>query len=143
MNSLSRSCTSLIACQLSCSWGASEFEAAFASGIGQGFHPAVVEVGAAVEDDLGDACRLAALRDQLADALGGGRGRAALDARLEVLVDRRGRSDRATRRIINYLRVDVLVRAEDRKTRTPIGARFQSAADVGFVVFCFCFVCFG
>ena len=49
----------------------SELQSGFAGGVGEGGDPAVVEVAAAVEDDLGDAGGLGPLGDELAD-LGGG-----------------------------------------------------------------------
>src|SRR5919112_4977608 len=47
-----------------------EVQAGFARGVGQGFHPAVIQVAAAIEDDGVDAGGLGALGDQAAD--GGG-----------------------------------------------------------------------
>src|SRR3954471_3383852 len=69
----------------------SELEAALAGGVGQGLDPAMIEIGAAVEDDAPDPARLGALGDQLAD--GGGRFPvgAGLDVRLHPGVERRSR----------------------------------------------------
>src|SRR5258708_17152158 len=45
----------------------SEIEPALAGGVGQGLDPAVIEIGAAVEDDPLDPGRLSALGEQFAD----------------------------------------------------------------------------
>ena len=48
-----------------------EVQAGFARGVGQGLHPAVIEVAAAIEDDVLDALFDRALGDELADPGGG------------------------------------------------------------------------
>jgi hypothetical protein len=44
-----------------------EVQAGFARGVGQGFHPSVEDVAAAIEDDVLDALFDGALGDELAD----------------------------------------------------------------------------
>src|SRR3954465_12982929 len=51
--------------------GSLEVQAGFARGVGQGFHPAVIEIAATVEHDVLDALFHGALGDQGPDAGGG------------------------------------------------------------------------
>src|SRR4051795_11860352 len=48
----------------------SEIEPALAGGVGQGLHPAMIHIGAAIEHDALDAGCLGALGDQLSDRAG-------------------------------------------------------------------------
>src|SRR4029079_17660543 len=109
-----------------------ELQSAFACSVGEGFHPAMEEEAAAVEDDLRHAGLLGALGERLADLRGTILGRAGLA--LEVLVQGRGRSERRARRIVDHLGIDVLAGPMDRKPgfarRTPAkrGAHPAAAA---------------
>src|SRR5690606_6935480 len=91
MNSLSRSsrpprsCPSLILLP-----SALELQPAFASGFRQGFDPAVITIGAAIEDDLADAGLRPALGDQAPDRRCRLGGSAVAHVALHVLVHRRG-----------------------------------------------------
>src|SRR4051812_22537799 len=91
-----------------------ERQPGFAGGIGQGFHPAVKQIAAAVEHHGGDAGLLGALGDRLADRLGRLDIGAGLQAAAHVLLDGRGSGERHAARVVDDLRVDVLARAEDR-----------------------------
>src|SRR5438477_5564517 len=65
----------------------SEFQSALTRGFGQRLDAAVVEIAAAVEHHVLDALRRRALRDQLADRLGGGDVGAGLMTAAHVLLD--------------------------------------------------------
>src|SRR5262249_37025026 len=110
------------------SWLTSEFQAALASRVGQRPDFAVVDVAAAVEDDLGDALLLRACGDELADLLGRLHVRADLALLLQGLVERRGRGHRTACGVVDDLRVDVLAALEDRETR-PLGRAPDLLAD--------------
>src|SRR5207244_4478478 len=87
-------------------------------GIGQRLDAAVIDVAAAVEDDLLDTGLQRALGEQLADL---GRRRLVgpgLVLALEVLVDRGGLRERHPLRVVDDLGVDVLLRAEYGQPRT-------------------------
>src|SRR6185437_2927455 len=103
----------------------SEAESAFARRIRKRLDAAVIEVAAAIEHHFGHAVLYRALRDQLADGLGGvdiGAGLAALAHRL---LQRGSRSQRLALQIVDDLGVDVLGRAEHRQTRTSASGAAQ------------------
>src|ERR1043165_9082242 len=99
----------------------SEFEAALAGGFGQGLDPAMIEIGAAVEDDLLNPGRLGALGDQLADCGGCCPVAAALDVRLHPGVERRGRGQGPPGGIVDDLGIDVPRRAKHREPQAALG----------------------
>src|SRR5260370_40073837 len=70
----------------------SEIQSAFARCLGQGFHPAALEITAAVEYHVLDALFLGALRDHLADRL------RHVDAGASLQAFTRPRRDRGSRR---------------------------------------------
>src|SRR3954451_10043650 len=84
-----------------------ELQAALPGGVGQGLHPAVIQVSAAVEDDPRDAGVPRALRDEAAD---GGRPLGARRPPHVLLEARRGRN-RPAGGVVDELRIDPLVRA--------------------------------
>src|SRR3954451_4803795 len=89
----------------------SEIEPALAGGVGQGLHPAMIHIGAAIEHDALDAGRLGALGDQLAD-----RGRRRLvgpgfQLAAQSRIERRGRGKRVSGRIVDNLGIDMARRA--------------------------------
>ena len=91
----------------------SELKARFPGGVGKGFHPAVVQVAATIEDHLLDALGKGAFGDELTD----GDGRIAgapcrCEARAQVFVKRRCGAERALRCIVDDLGVDVAVGAK-------------------------------
>src|SRR3984957_3769507 len=90
----------------------SEIQSAFAGRLGQGFHPAVIEVTAAIEHHVLDALFLGAFRDQLADRLGRVDAGAGLQAFARRLLDRGRRSERDALFVVDHLGIDVLGRAE-------------------------------
>src|SRR5580704_2932954 len=92
--------------------GVSEIQSAFARRLGQSLDPAVIEVAAAIEYHVLDALFLGALRDQLADRLGRVDAGAGLQAFARRLLDRRRRSERDARVVVDDLGIDVLGRAE-------------------------------
>ena len=97
----------------------SEFKSAFPGGIGERFDAPVIEIGAAVEDDLGDTGGLGAFRDEFADLdrrllVGAG-----LQLAAEILLQARRRGDRVAALVVDHLRIDVRRGAEDGQPRTP------------------------
>src|SRR5580692_5592842 len=90
----------------------SEIQSAFARCLGQSFHPAVIEIAAAVEYHVLDALLLGALRDQLADRLGRVDAGAGLQAFARRLLDRGSRSERDALVVVDHLGIDVLGRAK-------------------------------
>src|SRR5512135_2086823 len=96
-------------------WPLLEGQTALAGGIGQGFHPAMKQIGTAVEDHFLDAGGDRPLGQQLADRLGGLDVGAGLETRLQRLVDRRGGSQGLALSVVDDLGIDVQARAEDRK----------------------------
>src|SRR6516162_2343038 len=81
----------------------SEIETALAGGVGQGFYPAVKKIGAAVEHDPLDACRLGAFGDQLADGTRGGDIGAGPQACLQPAIEGRCCRQGAPGRVIDDL----------------------------------------
>src|SRR5262249_26524576 len=79
--------------------------------------PAVKDVAATVEDDLANPGGLGALGDQLPDRGRRGAVGAGFDVLLQIGVERRRRRERASRRVIDHLRVDVPRRAKHRQPR--------------------------
>src|SRR5207302_1340741 len=65
-------CTFISAGKLAFTHSKLKLQAGFAGGIGQGLHPAVIEVAAAVEDHLAHSLGFGALGDGLAHRLGRG-----------------------------------------------------------------------
>jgi glucans biosynthesis protein len=94
-------------CHVRCSPSSSEFEAALAGRVGQGLHPAMIAIAAAVEHDVLDAGLDGALGHQLADLHGCVLVAAALDPGLEILVETRSRGQRHALGIVDDLDVDV------------------------------------
>src|SRR3990170_4391684 len=94
-----------------------ELQTRLSGGLGQRLDPPVVLVAPAVEDHRGEARLAGALPERLAHRLGGGRIAAVGERGPQLLVARRGRDQRASRRVVHDLRVDVLVRAEDAQAR--------------------------
>src|SRR5258708_6181764 len=109
--------------------GFSEVQSAFARRLGQSLDPAVVEVTAAVEHHVLDALFLGALRDQLADRLGGVDAGAGLQAFARRLLDRGRRSQRDTLVVVDHRGVEVLGGAEHGKPFAPARRTAQRAAD--------------
>src|SRR5262245_57205932 len=94
-----------------------ELQAALAGGVGQGLHPAMKQIGAAVEHDFLDAGGDRPRGDQLAHFHRRSLVGAGLELALEVVVDaRRSRHGRAAI-VIDDLRIDMLARAEHRESR--------------------------
>src|SRR5581483_8495107 len=106
----------------------SEIETALAGGIGQGLHPAMKHIGAAVEHDPLDSRLLGALGDQLPDRGRSGAIGAGLDVTLDVAVERRGRGQRLPLGVVDDLRIDVPRRAEHRKPGPAAGRLPQLVA---------------
>src|SRR5687767_4389228 len=96
----------------------SELQAALAGALGERGDAAVEAVTAAVEDAARDARRLRPLGEELADALG------LVGARelSQVVLGPRDGGDRAAGVVIDQLRADAAVRAEDRHARALRGA---------------------
>src|SRR5579885_2448013 len=105
-------------------WTCSKLQASFAGGVRQRLHPAVVEVAAPVEDDLLDAVLPGGRREQLADL--GRLLRLVARERLRQVEPRGGR-DGAAGVVVDELREDAAVRAEDDETR-PLRAAADLAA---------------
>lgn len=95
-----------------------EVEAALAGRLCQGFHPAMIEIRTAIEHDSDNTGRLGTLGNQLANRARRILVRAGLQRGLQILVQRRGRGNGRTRRVIDDLRINMLAGTEDRQTRT-------------------------
>src|SRR5205823_13168049 len=107
----------------------SELEAALTGGVGQGLDPAMIHIGAAVEDDALDPGSLGALGDQLADrgsrlAVGAG-----LDIGLDPGIEGRGGGQGAAGGIVDDLGIDVTRGAEHRQPQAAFGGLPQLVAD--------------
>src|SRR6202035_3031942 len=85
----------------------SEIQSAFACRLGQGFHPAVIEVTTAVEYHVLDALLLGALRDQLADRLRRVDAGAGLEAFARRLLDRGSRREGDALVVVDHLGIDM------------------------------------
>src|SRR5580700_9872851 len=109
--------------------GVSEVQSAFACRLGQGFHPAVIEVAAAIEYHVLDALFLGAFRDQLADRLGRVDAGAGLQSFARRLLDRRSRHECDALLVVDHLGIDVLGRAEDGEPFALARRAAQRAAD--------------
>src|SRR5947209_5485643 len=107
----------------------SEIEPALAGGVGQGFDPAVIEIGAAVEHNAFDPGRLGAFGEQLADRAGRPFVGAGLQIRLEAGIERRSRGERAAGQIVDDLRIDMARRAENRQPGPALCRLSQLEAD--------------
>src|SRR6476646_8645689 len=104
----------------------SELEAGFAGGFGERLDPPVIPEPGSIEHDALDAGGLCPLGDETTD-----HGRL-LDLRrlgaAKLLLEGRGRGQRAPGGVVDDLRVDVDVAAEDRETRPRLGP-LQAEAD--------------
>jgi len=94
----------------------SEIQTTLAGGIGQGFDPAVKEISAPIEDDPLNPCRLCPLGNELTDGIRSRYVGAILKDRPEAAIEARSRRERASGGIIDDLHIDMLGRAEHRKT---------------------------
>src|SRR5579871_5170833 len=110
-------------------WPLLEGQPALAGGIGQGLHPAMKQIGSAVEDHFLDASRDRPFGDQLAHCLGGLDVGACLQRALQRLVDRRGGGQRLAFAVVDDLSIDVQARAEDGEPRPAGGLDLQVMAD--------------
>src|SRR5262245_46286967 len=81
-----------------------EFQAGFARGVGERLNAPMIEIAAAVEDDVLDPRLDRPLGHELADGLSGGKVASLRQRALEVLVERRGRGDSLARPVVDYLR---------------------------------------
>ena len=106
-----------------------EVQPAFASRFRQGLDAAMVDEGATIEDDVGDAGFLGTLGDELANRRSSFLVGAGLQRLAQVQVERRGGSKRAAGDVVDDLRIDVLRRTVNRETRTSVGDLLQRAAD--------------
>src|SRR6516165_1807922 len=106
-----------------------EGQAALAGGIGQGLHPAMEQIGPAVEDDLLDPGGNRALGHQLADGLGGIDIGAGLEAALHLLLGRGGGGQRHAPDVVDDLGIDMLARAEHREPGSSAGLDPELVAD--------------
>src|SRR4051794_31727967 len=97
-----------------------ELQPALARRVGQRLHAAVIAVTRPVEDHLFDAGLHGSLGDPTADRLGGFHVGAGLERLAHVLVERRGRSQRAPLSVVDDLDVDLLRRAEHRQARASV-----------------------
>src|SRR6201986_1729813 len=82
----------------------SEIETALAGAIGQGFDPAVKQIGAAIEHDLRDPGRFGSLGYQLANGARRGNIGAGLEAGLQPAVEGRCRRQSPSGRVVDHLR---------------------------------------
>src|SRR5688500_525479 len=95
----------------------------------------MIDVSATVEDHFANASLGAALGDQLADRRCSLGGTAVLELGLDVLVERRCGGQGAAGRIVDDLGVDILVRTENRQTRTTEGTSLERLADTSLAAF--------
>src|SRR5271169_6920063 len=107
----------------------SEIETALAGGIGQGFDPAVKQIGAPIKHDPLDPRCLGPLGDELSDGARRGHVGAILEVRPEAAIEARSRRERAPGCVIDDLRIDVFRRAENRKARPIIRRAPQIVPD--------------
>src|SRR5690554_4366265 len=110
-----------------------EAQPALAGRIGQGFHPAMKKVCAAIEHDFGHTGLLGALGQGLANFAGSSLVCTIID--LEILLERRGSGKRYPVHIVDDLRIDVLFRTEDRQARTAIGTCLDGLANTRLAAF--------
>src|SRR4029079_1164585 len=94
--------------------GPLEIQPCLAGSVGERFHAPVVEIAAAVEHDVLDPGIDRPLGDELADGLSRGEIAALLERALEVLIQRRGGSDRLAASVVDHLGVNMLRGAEHR-----------------------------
>src|SRR4051794_2791844 len=85
----------------------SEIQPALAGGVGQGFHPAMIHIGAAIEHDALDPGRLRALGNQLADRAGCRFVGPGFQLVAQSGVERRCRRERVPGGVVDDLDVDV------------------------------------
>src|SRR4029450_3358175 len=95
----------------------SELEPGLAGGIRQGLDAAVVLEAAPVEDHRLDSLLLGPVGDERSHRLGRGHGGALARLFLQVLVQGGGRAQRLPRVVVDDLRVDVGLAAEDGQAR--------------------------
>jgi hypothetical protein len=100
----------------------SELKARFPGGVGEGLHPAVVQVATAIEDHLLDALGDGAVGQQLTHRYGGVAAGAGFKAGAQILVEGGGRAEGGLGGVVDDLGVDVVVGAEHGQTRTFGGA---------------------
>ena len=96
----------------------SEFQAALAGGIGQGLHPAMKQIGAAVEHDVLDPRRLGAARPSACRPPWRRRCRRRSSARPSVLRPARGGRQGTPGRVVDDLGIDML---DERNTESRAG----------------------
>src|SRR4029077_3938794 len=99
-------------------WPLLEGQTALAGGVGQGFHPAMKQIGTAVEDHFLDAGGNRPLGQQFADGLGRLDVGAGLEARLQRLVDGRGGGQGLAFAVVDHLGIDMQAGPEDRQPGT-------------------------
>src|SRR5690606_17771941 len=100
-----------------------EVQAGFTRGLRQRLDAAVIDVAAAVEDDVLDALLDGAFGDQLAN--GGCSGDVRTLGTLAAF-QRRGSGHRDALGVVDDLNRDVLVRTEDRQTQTTVGDSLEA-----------------
>src|SRR6478672_1729631 len=104
-----------------------EVQAGFTRGISQRLHPSVIDVAAAIEDDVLDALLDGAFGDQLADQSSSGDVRT-LDLLALLAFQRGSGGDRDAVQVVDDLGRDVLVRTVHRQAQTAVGDSLQAAA---------------
>src|SRR4051812_1039824 len=113
-----------------------ELQPAFAGSVGECLHSAVIEIAAAIEDDLRNPGCDGSLGNQLANLAGSGGVRAGLELLAEGLVERGGRRDRAAAGVVDHLRINMLGRAENAEPQPAFGRLADGAADTGGAAIC-------
>src|SRR5688572_13679319 len=125
-----------------------ELQSALASGVSQGLDAPVIHAATAVERDLGDADFLRPGSDRLADLHRGCDVAAVLQFAADIALDARHGCEGLASEVVNKLRVNVLVRAEDAEPR-PLGsaedvlagAEAPTLESCGFVFVLVCHIC--
>ena len=98
----------------------SEIQTTLAGGIGQGFDSTVEQIGTPIEHDPLDSRRLGPLGDELADSVRRSYISAIFEACPEPAVKARSRCQRASCSVIDDLCINMLGRAEHRKTQAIV-----------------------
>src|ERR1700722_2899765 len=112
-----------------------ETQSAFARCVGERLDAAVIDIAAAVEHHFLDALRRGAFGDELAARLRRPDVGAGLEARAQLLLHRRRRSDGRAGAVVDHLGIDVLRRAKHRQPRPRSGRRLDGAADARLAPF--------